>query len=127
MTTFDPEALLADARRRHQAALERVNRNCARKGVQTASFGARRRATRRVVLTPEQRSAALKAKRGPLGWIFTGSSPEDVIRDSTTLKKIMRIYRDRPRMRQSSGRCIIHLPSGKEVRFHPRTGEVTRS
>jgi hypothetical protein len=101
MTYFDPDALLADVRRK----------TATRRGVH---------------LSAEQRAAAYRAKRGPLGWIFTGSSPEDVIADSRTLRKIMRIYKTRPRMRHSSGLTTISLPSGKKVRFHSDTGEVTR-
>jgi hypothetical protein len=61
MTTFDPEALLADARRRHQAALERVNRTCARKGVRIATQ--RRRAF--LLRWPRSAWLALRRRRRP--------------------------------------------------------------
>lgn len=76
-------------------------------------------------LTAEQRAAAYKATRGPLGWLWVGSSPEDVIADASFLKKIHYIYKSRPYMRHS-GRCTIHLPSGRTVKFNTRRGEVIK-
>jgi hypothetical protein len=120
MTQYiDASELLADVRRKRERVDEIARRARAKLGVRTTT-------RREIRLNAEQRAGAYRAMKGPLGWLFAGSSPEDVVRDSTTLKKIMRIHRDHPRMRHS-GRCIIHLPSGKEVKFHPRTGEVTRS
>jgi hypothetical protein len=115
----DAEELLGDARRKQRRAEEVARRAHAKLGV--------RRATRREVsLSAEQRAAVDRARQGPLGWLFEGSSDADVVRDSTSLKKIMRIYRARPRMRNASARTTIHLPSGKSVRFHSASGEVTR-
>jgi hypothetical protein len=88
-------------------------------------LGAPKRTRRKVRLSAEQRAAAYRAKRGPLAWLFAGSSPEDVIADSRTLKKIHHIYKVRPYMR-GSGRTTIHLPSGKSVKFNTRRGEVIR-
>jgi hypothetical protein len=116
-----PAAYFAYQRARAKAIQARAKKKLGQLGGETATRSPRRP----IHLTPEQRSAALKAKSGPLGWIFTGSSLEDVVRDSTTLKKIMRIYRARPRMRHASARTTITLPSGKTVRFHADTGEVT--
>jgi hypothetical protein len=119
MTQYvDAEALLADVRRKRERTGEVARRARFKLGVRTAT-------RREVRLSAEQRAAAYRAKRGPLAWLFEGSSPEDVIADSRTLRKIMRIYRDRPRMRHS-GRCEIHLPSGKTVKFNARTGAVIR-
>ena len=53
------------------------------------------------------------------------ASPEDIVRDSSTLKSIMRIYKARPRMRNQSARTTIQLSNGRSVRFHPQTGKVT--
>lgn len=50
--------------------------------------------------------------------------PEDVVRDSTFLKKIHHIYKVRPYMR--GGWTTIHLPSGQTVKFDTRRGEVIR-
>ena len=122
--TFEknPVVYLAYQRARMKAIQARAEKKLGQLGGETATRSPRRS----IHLTPEQRSAALKAKRGPLAWIFDGSSLEDVVRDSTTLKKVMRIYKARPRLRNSSARTTIHLPSGKTVRFHSDTGEVTR-
>ena len=87
---------------------------------------ATRRPRREVSLSAEQRAAALSAKSGPLGWIFTGSSPEDIVRDASTLKSIMRIYKARPRMRNQSARTTIHAFERTIGRtLHPQTGKVT--
>ena len=113
----NPQVYLAFQRARTKAIAARAEKKLGRRG---------ETATRRAIhLSAEQRAGALRAKSGPLGWIFTGSSLEDVVRDSTTLKKIMRIYKARPRMRHASARTTIHLPSGKTVRFHTASGEVT--
>ena len=120
MTYFDPDALLADARRKRERTDEVARR------VRLKLGAPKRTAVRRKVpLSAEQRAAAYRIKRGPLGWLFAGSSPEDVIADTSFLKKIHHIYKVRPSMR-SSGRCTIHLPSGKSVKFNTRRGEVMR-
>ena len=74
-------------------------------------------------LSAEQRAAAYRAKRGPLAWLFADASAEDVIEDAGFLKKIVAIHRMRPSLR-GTGRSIIHLPSGKTVKFNSRTGAV---
>ena len=117
--TFErsPAAYIAYQRAKARAIKARAEKRLGQRG-ETAS-------RRAIHLSAEQRAAALKAKSGPLGWIFTGSSLEDVVRDSTTLKKVMRIYKARPRMRHQSAHTTINLANGKSVRFHPVSGEVT--
>lgn len=116
----NPQVYLAYQRARMKAIQAHAEKKLGRSG-ETAT----RRPRREVSLSAEQRAAALKAKSGPLGWIFTGSSPEDIVRDSSTLKSIMRIYKARPRMRNQSARTTIQLSNGRSVRFHPQTGKVT--
>jgi hypothetical protein len=118
MTTFDPAELLADARRKQRRAEEVVSRARAKLGVQTAT-------RREGALDATQRAAADRAMSGPLGWLFVGSSPEDVLADSRTLKKILAIFRRRPDLRGTQ-RSIIQLRNGRTVKFNPRTGEVIR-
>jgi hypothetical protein len=120
MTEYvDAAALLEDCRRKQKRADEVARRARAKLGVQTA--------TRREVLTPERRAAAFKAKRGPLGWIWADvPSPEDVLADCRTLRKIAHVFRVTPRLRRSSWRCIIHLRNGRTVKFDPATGDVLR-
>jgi hypothetical protein len=118
MTTVDADALLADIARKRKR-VDEISRQARLK------LGAPNRTRRKVRLSAEQRAAAYRAKRGPLGWLFAGSSPEDVVRDSTFLRKIHHIYKVRPYMR-GVGRTTIHLPSGKSVKFDTRRGEVIR-
>jgi len=118
MTPVDAEELLADIARKRRR-MDEISRQARLK------LGAPKRTRRKVrPITAEQRAAAYRAKRGPLAWLFAGSSPEDVIADSRTLKKIHGIYKARPRMR--GGWTTIHLPSGKTVKFDTRRGEVIR-
>jgi hypothetical protein len=116
----NPVVYLAYQRARMKAIQAQAEKKLGRSG-ETAT----RRPRREIRLSAEQRAAAFRAKRGPLGWIFTGSSPEEVIEDSRFLRKVAHIFKVRPHMRHS-GRCNIHLPSGRTVRFNPRTGEVLR-
>jgi hypothetical protein len=123
---FNPVVLLAYQRARERTAAARAERALARLGspANQRSATAKVATRRKAPLSAEQRAAAFRAKRGPLGWIVAGSSPEDVIADSSFLRKIVNIYKVRPYMRYS-GRSTINLPSGKTVRFHPSTGKVT--
>ena len=124
---FNSAVLLAYQRARERTAVARAEQALARLGAPARSDRAHKVTTRRKApISAEQRAAAFRAKRGPLGWLFAGSSPEKVIEDSTTLRKIAHIYKVRPRMRNSSARTTIHLPSGKAVKFNTRTGEVVR-
>jgi hypothetical protein len=108
MTTFDPEALLADARRRHQAALERVNRACARKGVRRGG------------------ELFYSDGRGALGWLYKdGEDPDLVVRDSRTIKQMLKLWKRYPR-RVSRGTSSIQLPSGRSVVYDHKKGEILR-
>jgi len=107
MTTFDPEALLADARRRHEAALERVNRTCARKGVQTA--------TRREVYRDKS--------GGEFSWLFDGEDPDVVARDSRAIKRIFKLWQ---RSRKHGRMSTVTLPSKKSFTFDHDAMRVIR-
>ena len=96
MEYVDAETLLRDAHRKQRRAKEAVSRARAKLGVQTAT-----------------RSEAYVDKSSPLAWLFADSSPEDVIKDSRTLKKILHIFKTHPRLRRSSGRSIIQLSNGR--------------
>ncbi len=115
----NPQVYLAFQRARMRAIQARTEKKLGR-SVETAT----RRPRREIHLDAEQRAAAYKAKRGPLAWLFAGSSPEDVIADSRFLKKIHGIYKARPRMR--GGWTTINLPSGRSVKFDTRRGEVIK-
>jgi hypothetical protein len=124
--TFNPTVLLTYQRTRERAAAARAERALARLGSSAREDrGPRAKRRKMAPLSAEQRAAAYRAKRGPLAWLFTGSSPEDVIADSSFLKKLVAIHRMRPELRRT-GRSIVHLRNGGTVKFNPRTGEVLR-
>jgi hypothetical protein len=114
-----PAAYFAYQRARAKAIQARAEKKLGRGGVENA--------TRRPLhLDATQRGAVERARRGPLGWLFAGSSAEDVVRDSSMLRKLVAIHRARPYLRRGGGKgSAVHLPSGKTVRFHGATGKVT--
>jgi hypothetical protein len=118
--TFNPTVVLAYNRARARAASARAEKALARLGAP-----ARETAMRREALTPAQRAAAIKAKEGPLGWVFEGASLEDVIADSRFLKKVVNIYKARPRMRGGHS-TTLHLRNGRTVKLNTSTGELIR-
>ena len=117
METFDPDALLADARARGRAASARARAALDRLGQPGAETAAR---------------YVDKSDR-PFSRLFDGAHPDDVIRDSRTIKKVFDVWRTSPRARrrgpgggQTKGTSTIQLPSGKSFRYHHDSGEVTR-
>jgi hypothetical protein len=112
MSTFDPEALLADVRRKKERTDEVVRRARLKLGVRTT--------------TRKSGELFYSDGRGAFGWLYAdGEDPDLVVQDSRSIKQILKLWERYPR-RVSRGTSSIQLPSGRSVVYDHKKGEILR-